>query len=133
MWLSGRARERAASGDERALLGTVTLEGTPAGAYADGERRELPVYGPGGYRWKPTEGQQVLVLKTGGEGELPCVAGAKTESDGLKPGEVALETADGRAGVRLGMDGSVRLTGAVWVNGMTLEQMIQIYSSPGGV
>ena len=63
MWISEQGRRRAEP-DGTALVGRVTLPGDPAGVYLAGERRELPVFGPGGYVWRPEEGEQVLVLKT---------------------------------------------------------------------
>lgn len=74
MWISEQGRRRTEP-DGTALVGRVTLPGDPAGVYLAGERRELPVFGPGGYVWRPEEGEQVLVLKTGQAGEAPCVAG----------------------------------------------------------
>ena len=64
MWISEQGRRRTEP-DGTALVGRVTLPGDPAGVYLAGERRELPVFGPGGYVWRPEEGEQVLVLKTG--------------------------------------------------------------------
>ena len=48
MWISEQGRRRAEP-DGTALVGRVTLPGDPAGVYLAGERRELPVFGPGGY------------------------------------------------------------------------------------
>ena len=76
MWISEQGRRRAEP-DGTALVGRVTLPGDPAGVYLAGERRELPVFGPGGYVWRPEEGEQVLVLKTGGRPGLRA---------GLEPG-----------------------------------------------
>lgn len=64
MWTSDRRKTRQA-GESWVDWGEVTLEGDPAGAYLDGERRQLAVYGPGGYCWKPALGDRVLVLKAG--------------------------------------------------------------------
>ena len=50
MWISEQGRRRAEP-DGTALVGRVTLPGDPAGVYLAGERRELPVFGPGGYVW----------------------------------------------------------------------------------
>ena len=105
MWISEQGRRRAEP-DGTALVGRVTLPGDPAGVYLAGERRELPVFGPGGYVWRPEEGEQVLVLKTGQAGEAPCVAG--------QAGEVLIYS--GSASIRIG-GGGIRLTGDVLVNG----------------
>lgn len=124
MWLSGRGAARVDSG-RQALLGTATLEGDRAGAYADGERRDLAVFGPGGLRWRPAAGQEVLVLKTGEDGEQGCIAGALVDTGGLAPGAVALSAGDGAAGIRLDQGGTVAITGAVTINGMPLEEVIR--------
>ena len=69
MWTSERDRRPRAE-EPAAELGTVTLGGDPAGVSLGGERRWLNVYGPGGYSWRPTAGDKVLVLKAGAEGEV---------------------------------------------------------------
>lgn len=84
MWIAEQGRRRPQA-DGTALVGQVTLPGDPAAVYLDGERRELPVYGPGGYVWRPAKDQQVLVLKTGAAGEAPCVAGAPAGRTGISP------------------------------------------------
>ena len=114
MWISEQGRRRAEP-DGTALVGRVTLPGDPAGVYLAGERRELPVFGPGGYVWRPAEGEQVLVLKTGQAGEAPCVAGQACGQDwNLAAGEVLIYS--GSASIRIG-GGGIRLTGDVLVNG----------------
>lgn len=120
MWLSQR-QKRPGGSDGAAQVGRVTLPGDPAGVYLAGERRGLPVFSPGGYCWQPAAGDQVLVIKTGAEGEMPCVAGARAaDTDGLKPGEVCIRAGDGMASIRLELGGVIRLSGAVYVNGVPL-------------
>ena len=104
MWISEQGRRRAEP-DGTALVGRVTLPGDPAGVYLAGERRELPVFGPGGYVWRPEEGEQVLVLKTGQ---------ACGQDWNLAAGEVLIYS--GSASIRIG-GGGIRLTGDVLVNG----------------
>ena len=70
MWLSERDIRRE-QGEPAAELGVVTLGGDPAGVSLGGERRQLPVYSPGGVTWRPAAGDRVLVLKTGAAGEQP--------------------------------------------------------------
>lgn len=115
MWLSRQRQVPRRGGD--ALTGPVTVPGDPAGAWLEGERRGVAVYAPGGYHWVPAAGQEVLVLKAGGEGEKPCALGAAQDSGalGLRPGEVALTV--GKAAVRLTLEGSVEVTGLLKVNG----------------
>ena len=114
MWLSERTqRERTDGG---AGLGTVTLGGAPAGVYLAGERRNLPVLGPGGYAWAPVAGDQVLVIKTGDRGEAPCVAAVRGEQ-GIAPGSVRIFSHLGTASITLDAGGNIALAGRVTVNG----------------
>ena len=113
MFLSAREGTKKPGG--QALAGPVTLEGSPAGAYLEGERREISVYGPKGYYWVPKLGDEVLVLKTGQDGEKPCVVGAPMGEGRLKPGQVMIST--GKAAVLLSPNGTVAVTGTFTVNG----------------
>lgn len=124
MWTAQRSRQSGTPWSGVADQGRVTLGGDPAGVYLDGERRWLAVYGPGGYSWRPAAGQQVLVLKTGRDGEEPCVVGARQQEAGLAPGETALTGPEG-GGVRLEQGGRVRLTGSVYLGDMRLEDVVR--------
>ena len=121
MWTSERTR-RPAQEEPAAELGAVTLGGDPAGVALGGERRWLNVYAPGGYSWRPAAGEKVLVLKAGGERELPCIVGTGQREIDLKPGEVSLR--GGSSQVRLGQS-SLELNGRIQVNGMDLERYIR--------
>ena len=121
MWTSERTR-RPAQEEPAAELGAVTLGGDPAGVALGGERRWLNVYAPGGYSWRPSVGEKVLVLKAGGERELPCIVGTAQNGGGLKPGEVSLRS--GSSQVSLGQD-NLELSGRIKVNGMDLELYIR--------
>ena len=120
MWTSERNRNRPV-GEPLAELGRVTLGGDPAGVTMGGERRWLPVYGPGGYCWRPTVDDKVLVLKTGAQGETPCILGKQQQLEELQPGEVRLT--GGESGILLGQD-RLELTGTLWINGQTLEHIV---------
>ena len=122
MWLSQQRRDDARR-EIMAETGTVTLGGNTTGVYLSGERRGLPVYGPGGYQWQPVPGQQVLVLKTGADGEEPSVAGVRQDS-APAAGEVRISNANASASVWLKQGGELALSGRVTVNGETLEAMI---------
>ena len=119
MWISRRDRpdvKREALAED----GQVTIEDR-VGVYAEGERRNLTVYGPGGYFWRPGVGQQVLVLKLGQQGEQPCVAGAELAETEWTPGEVMLYS-DGasitlRNNGRVEIRGKVHISGDLYVNG----------------
>ena len=122
MWTSERRRLLPVE-EPAAELGLVTLGGDPAGVSLGGERRWLPVYCPGGYSWRPSAGDKVLVLKAGGERESPCILGTVQTGEELKPGEVRLSGGTGE--VKLGKEG-LALSGRITVNGMDLEQYIRI-------
>ena len=126
MWTSERSRNLPAR-EAAAELGTVTLGGDPAGVSLGGERRWLTVYGPGGYSWRPTAGDRVLVLKAGAEGESPCILGTPQRDQTLKPGEVRLT--GGGCSVRLGQD-RLDLWGNLYINGKTLKEAIQEILNP---
>lgn len=114
MWMAEQHRRR--KPEDGARIGCVTLAGDPAGVCLDGERRELPVFGPGGYLWRPAREDQVLVIKTGTDGEAPCVAGKRNEgAETLGEGEVLICSSG--ASIRLGRDGTVSIAGRVLVNG----------------
>ena len=120
MWTSERRRELPVR-EAPAELGTVTLGGDPAGVVLGGERRWLPVYGPGGYSWRPTAGDKVLVLKAGAEGEAPCILGKVQQGEELKAGEVKLS--GGASSILLGQE-TLELEGDIRINGTTLEAYI---------
>ena len=117
MWLSDRNRRVRTEGG--AELGTVTLGGDPAGVYLAGERRNLPVLGPGGYAWAPMTGDQVLVIKAGDEGETPCVAAVRG-AQGAAPGTVQIFNRPGTASITLDADGNITIVGRVTVNGQQI-------------
>lgn len=113
MFLAKQGRTERAFGT--ALTGPVTLPGDPAGAWLEGERRDLAVYAPGGYHWVPAAGDEVLVLKTGERGEKPCAVGVAAGGQGLLPGEVMISA--GACAIKLGADGRVSVIGELTVNG----------------
>ena len=123
MWTSERNRNLPVR-EAAAELGTVTLGGDPAGVSLGGERRWLVVYSPGGYSWRPTAGDKVLVLKAGAEGESPCVLGTVQEPEGdapLRPGEVRLK--GGGSAIHLGQD-RLELSGQLYLNGQSLRDAV---------
>lgn len=121
MWTAERNRNLR-SGEPAAELGAVTLGGDPAGVSLGGERRWINVYSPGGYSWRPTAGDKVLVLKAGAEGEAPCLLAMAQEDRELKPGEVRLR--GGESSVFLGQD-RLDLEGELYLNGRPLRDVIR--------
>ena len=122
MWLSSQSR-RNRSQNETAEVGVVTLEGEKTAVYLTGERRNLPVLSPGGYCWRPAEGETVLVLKSGADGEELWVAGVPGDGTDLAPGEVRIQSR--QAAVFLGNDGSIDLRGTVKINGVPMEELFE--------
>ena len=129
MWLS-RQKERFGGGGSAAEVGTVTIPGDPAAVYLSGERRQVPLYAPGGYHWRPAAGQELLVIKTGEEGELPCTVGCRAEKPpvSLKSGEVALSAGKSSLVLRnegkTEVNGGLAVAGTLTVNGETLESIV---------
>ena len=123
MWVSKQTKKsKGNSGSAR--VGFVTAGGQESGVYLGTQRCWLPVMAPGGYRWRPGTGEQVLVLKTGAEGESACVLARQEEAGGdLQPGEVEVYAPNCR--IRLTGDGRVDMYGKVYVNGRLLEDMIR--------
>ena len=131
MWTSERNRNLPVR-EPAAELGTVTLGGDPAGVSLGGERRWLTVYGPGGYSWRPTSGDKVLVLKAGAEGESPCIPGTTQDAEDLKPGEVrltgmecSLHLGQGQVEVTGGKNSMSLGQGGLAINGQSLESMVR--------
>ena len=123
MWISQQGRH-AGRQEHDARVGVVTAQGEQAGVYADGYQRTLPVAAPGGYRWKPQTGQRVLVIKTGADAEAACIVAQQEDvAYDLKPGEV--EVVGPECSLRLDANGRVQLNGAVLVNGVPLETVIE--------
>ena len=122
MWLSSQSRKAQRSG-QGAETGVVTLEGEKTAVYLTGERRDLPVLSPGGYCWRPAEGETVLVLKSGADGEELWVAGVPGDGTDLAPGEVRIQSR--QAAVFLGNDGSIDLRGTVKINGTPIEELFE--------
>lgn len=124
MWLAKQQKRETA--ETFSAVGAVTIGGDTPAADLDSERRNLEVYGPGGYRWRPAPGQKVLVLKADG---APCIAGTPAQG-GLEPGEVELDSSGG-AKLRLDNSGNVtvtgntRISGTLTVGGRELTQLIR--------
>jgi len=61
-------------------------------------------------------GEQVLVVKSGADGEQPCIAGVRAQTDwNLSPGDVGLFSQGGS--IILYNSGLISLSGLVLVNG----------------
>lgn len=116
MWLSDRRRGQQ-EGEEPVQIGQVTIPGDPACVWMGSERRDAPLFGPGGYVWRPQLGEEVLVLKTG---EGFCVAGVRNSGAYLAPGEVAI-LGQNNTQIVLRSNGVIQMSGqALLFNGEVL-------------
>ncbi|MGM9619328.1 MAG: hypothetical protein ACI3W8_05805 [Oscillospiraceae bacterium] len=88
-------------------MGRTSISGELAAVVTRGELRELETWTPGGYLWRPRQGDEVLVIKGGTAGEERCVLARAPEEppEAMQPGEVCICTE--RASVFLRNDGSV--------------------------
>jgi len=126
MWIWERERRRQ-SEESAVQLGEVTLSGEETAANLGGERRWLGVCVPGGYGWKPRQGERALILKAGDEA---WVLGTAAEQR-LQPGQVKLTG----TGCELFLGDSMEITGEVVLNGRSLEEYIRAIVAqmlPGG-
>ena len=95
-------------------------DGSTAGVLSRGEERNVPLASPGGYAWRPKNGERVLVIKGGTLGEERYVAGsldAAREQDDLDDGEVRIYAEDGGASITLRRNGHVEIEGGLFING----------------
>ena len=113
MWLSKRGE--AALPDEYAGPGVVSIGGETPAIVSDLERRNAKLYSPGGYCWRPAADDKVLVIKS----DTPCIAGKEQQMpEEIKEAEVFLYSKN--TSIHLKNDGSIHLTGQVYVNGQLL-------------
>ena len=113
MWLSQKLTQKAEE-RETAQFAVATIGGAEIGVSAGGERRNVPLFSPGGYTWRPRAGETVLVIKAG---EKVCVAGTESKADKDRAaGEVEIASVGG-ASIRLKNDGTVEISGTLTVNG----------------
>ena len=119
MWLSKKLRENQRQDEAAADLGVTTIGGGKAGVYTRGEVRDLSVCTPGGICWQPCNGDKVVVLKGGPGGEEACILGVQNEENeeevSIADGELYLHSAS--ASICLRNDGTIELTGQLFING----------------
>lgn len=114
MFLASRKKEY--QNAHQMQLGTTTIGGNPAGVYLAGERRNLSIMAPKGYSWTPSQGDGVLVLKSGEQGECSYIAGVPL-TDSLPAGTIQISNEDGSAYISLDDQGNLYLVGNVFING----------------
>ena len=113
MWLSEQIKFGGEFVPAAAEVGQVSLGGASLAVVTQGERRQLSIAMPGGFRWRPRLGQKVLVLKSA-EGESIVIGALPQEKDSLQPGELEIQ-GDG-CGIRLA-GGRVEIEGGLIING----------------
>ena len=123
MWISSQTKATGTKTQNSAALGVVTAGGEENSVYLGSERRGLPVAAPGGYRWRPKVGEQVLVLKAGTDGESAWILAQQAHQDDLLPGEV--ELAGPGCALKLTGSGCIELQGCVNINGTALEALVR--------
>lgn len=106
MWMGERLKRRGEA-EPAADTGRTSISGELSAVVTRGELRELETWAPGGYLWRPGQGDEVLVIKGGPAGEERCVLARapRQPPEELAPGEVCVCT--GQASVFLRNDGSV--------------------------
>lgn len=96
------------SGGEKATTAFVSYSDRQGfGSVAQQEDRDMPIYAPRGISYRPSEGDQLLLIPV--EGANMC-AGVRTNSAGLSGGELRLVSAGG-ASIYLKNNGSVLING----------------------
>lgn len=111
MWLSKRVM-REENPEDAAAIGTVTIGGDEPAVLTDAEKRRAKIVSPGGYCWNPAATDCALVFR----GNELYLAGMPQEGTrGLQPGEVLVFSKG--AGIRVGNDGTIRLSGDVFIEG----------------
>lgn len=114
MWLSrqniNKEREKVAN------IGETTVGGSETAVYTDGETRRVNICAPGGYIWRPTLGNSLLIIKDGDGAAY--AAGEKTAEPPkkFKDGEVFIKSAGG-ASIWLKNDGTVEISGRINIDG----------------
>ena len=113
MWLSRIASER--SRQSAAAVAQVTMGGSQTGVMTESEERNVPLFSPGGYIWRPSAGESLLVVKCGNE---ICAAGKESEEppEDFAEGEVYIKSKGG-ASIWLKNSGDVVITGNVYIEG----------------
>ena len=113
-WLSdkGRAAPQTGTYSGKVSSGLLSVIGT-------GETRELDVCAPGGYYWKPRIGQNVIVVKTGAEGEAQSIIGSSDAPENsttvnMEAGEIYISSFGG-AYIYLKNNGDVIINGQVFI------------------
>lgn len=124
MWLS-KCAVTGANQSELPEIGTVTISGSPLGILCDSETRNVALTYPGGFRWHPKAGSDVLVLKCAGGEQIALAQLPDDDTPELEPGELIIKS-DSGSFIKLdnngaiSISGSINLKGPVTLNGIPL-------------
>lgn len=127
MWLSKQLSSPVGEKGTALNTGRVTIAGEHAAVMLEGERRELAIACPGGVRWTPKAGDDVLVLRSD-EGEQ-YIIGLAGEAEGLPDsGDMLLKSGEcsilvGSGGISI--SGDVRIEGSLSVGGTDILAAIR--------
>ena len=116
--------------NQSADIGDVTISGSRLGIYTDMEQRNVPLYAPGGYFWRPKVGQKILVIKK--DDTVLCATGTEVTDlpSNLAGGEICLK-ADGAASIFIKNNGSLILSGNMTLKGnVNIEGSLSINGTP---
>lgn len=112
MWI-GKKVAQTREKESDAQVGVVTVGGTSPAVTTDGERRQLQVACPGGFWWRPSSEDSVLVVDGAVAG---CFADCPVT---LSAGEIYL--AGGGCSIYFRSTGRVDISGEVYLNDEKLE------------
>ena len=120
MWLSKRIMQEQPEPDS-ATLGTVSIGGAEAAVVTDTEKRQAKLITPGGYCWKPSAADNVLIVKGN---ELYLTGQLMHGADELGEGEVRVYSLGAsltlRNDGRIVLNGDVELAGSMEIMGDVL-------------
>ena len=112
MWLAKQVLRQAKP--TATEIGVITMAGNEQAVHTDREYRNITVYAPGGYFWRPDFGQNMLVLKDANDNA--CISGMlQSPPADIQAGEVYIKSKT--AEIKLKNDGSIRISGAVQIDG----------------
>ena len=117
MWLSKRIMQERPEPDS-ATLGTVSIGGEEAAVVTDTEKRQAKLITPGGYCWKPSAADSVLIVKGN---ELYLTGALLKGAEELAEGEVRIYSRGASVTIqndgRIAVSGNVELAGSVEIMG----------------
>ncbi len=120
MWLSQQGNQQQKQ-ESNIQCGQVSVSGAGLAVFLQGERRNIALFSPGGYHWKPSAGEEVLVLHCDDE-QSPCLIAKAQDNIQLSAGQIFI-SANGRTGITLSPNGDIHLTGDAFLNGFPIAVM----------